>query len=219
MKIKKILKITAIVLLLFIGLLAATPVLFKGKIIEIIKTNVNKNLNAKLDFTDTDISLFRNFPKASVKVSDISLINYEPFVGDTLFAAKEVNLTMSLSELFNSANEPMKIDYFSVDGANVAILVDEQGNANYDIAKQTDITEDKTASETVGFNLSVQGYDITNSTFLSFTSTFHSIMKNTTSFTFFTSTPITLSTFIIYSRITSKTICSITLLFTNTKAR
>lgn len=166
MKIKKILKITAIVLLLFIGLLAATPVLFKGKIIEIIKTNVNKNLNAKLDFTDTDISLFRNFPKASVKVSDISLINYEPFVGDTLFAAKEVNLTMSLSELFNSANEPMKIDYFSVDGANVAILVDEQGNANYDIAKQTDITEDKTASETVGFNLSVQGYDITNSTFL-----------------------------------------------------
>lgn len=162
MKVKKVLKITGIVLLVLIVLIIVTPFLFKGKIEQLIKDNVNKNLNAKLDFSETDISLIRNFPNASIRISDLSLVNYAPFLGDTLVSAKQIDLKMSLMELFNGSGEPMKLDYFSIDGAKILVLVNKEGAANYDIAKPSETEADEEES-TTGFTLKVQGYQITNS--------------------------------------------------------
>src|SRR5690606_21605390 len=102
---KKIFKITGIILLVFIGLLIAVPFFLKGKIADIIKNKVNHNINATFDFADADLTLFRSFPKATLTLNDISLINKAPFEGDTLFASKEVSLNMSIKELFKDANE------------------------------------------------------------------------------------------------------------------
>lgn len=165
MKVKKVLKITGITLLVLIILIIITPFIFKGKIEQIIKNNINKNLNARLDFSETDISLIRNFPNASIRISDLSLVNYAPFQGDTLVSAKQVDLKMSLMELFNSEDEPMKLDYFAIDGAKVLVLVNKDGAANYDIAKETSPETKEEDANTTGFILKVDGYQITNSYF------------------------------------------------------
>ncbi|GLB48985.1 AsmA-like C-terminal region-containing protein [Neptunitalea lumnitzerae] len=162
---KKILKITGIVILVIFVLLVTIPFVFKGKIEQLIKDSVNENLNAKLEFAETDISLIRNFPNASVRVSDVSLVNYAPFLGDTLVAVKQVDLKMSLAQLFASGDEPLTLDYFAIDGAKVKVLVNENGEANYDISKETTTTKEETTTteSTSGFELSVSGYEITNS--------------------------------------------------------
>ncbi|MEP3384727.1 MAG: AsmA family protein, partial [Flavobacteriaceae bacterium] len=128
---KKALKITGIALLTIIVLLIALPLLLKGKVSEIIKNKVNNNINATLDFDDAYISLLKNFPYANVELEQISLVNKAPFVGDTLFAAEQIELKMSIKELFKTAEDPIAIKSLMLDGAKLHVKVDEAENANY----------------------------------------------------------------------------------------
>lgn len=159
---KKIFKIIGIVLLLIIGLIIAAPFILEAKIGELIKTNVNNNVNATLDFADADLSLIKSFPNANLRLQEVTLLNKAPFEGDTLFAAKDISLTLGISELFKSAGEPIGIKNFSLDGANIHVKVNEEEVANYEIAKEDSTAETKTgASES--FALDLQSYEITNS--------------------------------------------------------
>ena len=63
---KKGFKITAIVIGVILILMFLLPFAFRGKIEGIVKSEGNKMLNGHFDFSSLDISLFRNFPKASV---------------------------------------------------------------------------------------------------------------------------------------------------------
>ena len=72
------------------GVLIAAPFFLESKIGDIIKNNVNNNVNATLDFSEADLSLFSSFPNAEVSLEDVVLLNKAPFEGDTLFASKKV---------------------------------------------------------------------------------------------------------------------------------
>ncbi|MDM1504186.1 AsmA family protein, partial [Myroides marinus] len=128
---KKVLKWTGgIVLGLFI-LLMLTPILFKGKIQDLVLKTINDNLNAKVTFEKVDLSFIRNFPKATVVIKDLAVVNKAPFDGDTLVSAKMIGLKMSIMELFNGADKPMSIEDILVENAKVNVIVNEQGVANY----------------------------------------------------------------------------------------
>ena len=70
---KKGLKIAAITVGVIIILMFLLPFAFQGKIADIVKTEGNKMLNAQFDFKNLNISLFRNFPQASVTLEDFWL--------------------------------------------------------------------------------------------------------------------------------------------------
>ena len=161
---KKIFKIIGIVLLVFVGLLIAAPFFLKGKIADIIKNKVNNSINATFDFADADLTLFSSFPQATLKLNDISLVNKVPFEGDTLFVSKEVSLNMSIKELFKGANEPINISRLAVDQALLNIKVDKDGNANYDIAKDSQDTDNSGQEPSSNFTFSLQSYEISKST-------------------------------------------------------
>ena len=161
---KKIFKITGIILLLFVGILIAAPFFLKGKIAEIIKNKVNNNINATFDFADADLTFFRNFPQATLRLNDISLVNKAPFEGDTLFASKEVSLNMSIKELFKDANESITISRLGIDKALVNIIVDKDGKANYDIAKESGDSSESAPGTDSNFTLSLKSYEITKTT-------------------------------------------------------
>ncbi len=74
--------ILGIIFFLFLSLLIA-PVLFQDKIISLVKKTANENLNAKIDFSDVNLNFFSDFPNASIGIENISIINTEPFEGDT----------------------------------------------------------------------------------------------------------------------------------------
>ncbi len=167
---KKIYKIIiGIVLFVFI-LLISLPLLFQDKMVALIKETVNNNINANLDFSDADLSLLRNFPKVSLELTDVAVTNFKPFEGDTLFYTKSVNLKLKITELFKSSQGQLNINSFTIDNALVNVLVDENGKANYDIAKADDTatiseaTKDETEEEASTFQLSLNSYAITNST-------------------------------------------------------
>src|SRR5688572_17133091 len=93
---KKILKIVGIFLLVLVIAAIAIPYFFKGKIMSLVKTELNKQLVADVDFKDVDISLIRHFPRLAVALEDLSVVNRAPFAGDTLFAVKKIDLALNL---------------------------------------------------------------------------------------------------------------------------
>ncbi|SHJ77584.1 AsmA-like C-terminal region [Maribacter aquivivus] len=160
---KKILKIVGVLLLLIIAVLIAAPFFLEAKIGEIIKSNVNQNVNATLDFSEANLSLVSSFPNAEVEFKDVVLLNKAPFEGDTLFKASSLDLTMGIMQLFKSEGDAIAINNINLDGAFINVVVDKEENANYDIAKPSEpTTADEESTSTDGFNLDLQSYEITN---------------------------------------------------------
>ena len=159
---KKILKIIAIVLLLFVGVLFALPFLLEAKIGDIIKNNVNNNIDGNFDFAKADLSLLSSFPNAHLTIEDMYLVNAAPFEGDTLFAAGEVSLTMGIGELFKGENDPISIKSLFIDSAALHLKTDEDENVNYDIGKKEEQLAD-TSAPSDGFSFAMEAYEIRNS--------------------------------------------------------
>jgi hypothetical protein len=157
--IKKILKITGIILLLVILSLFAIPIFFQGAIKAKIAEAINEKVDAKVSFEDADLSLFKSFPQANVTVDKLLIINKAPFEGDTLVSLGEVNLEMSIKELFKGKDEPMKIEAFSTKNGKINILFNKDGVGNFDIALKEDKPDDGKSDP---LSLKVNEYKIEN---------------------------------------------------------
>ncbi|MBC5837199.1 AsmA family protein [Flavobacterium muglaense] len=156
---KKIVKITGVLVLLVIGSLFAIPYFFKDQIKAKIKDAINEKVDATVTFTDADLSLFKNFPNANVTVDQLVIINKAPFAGDTLISLGELNLKMSIKELFKGKDETMEIQGITSKNGVINITFNKDGIANYDIALKDNT---KTATESKPLALNIQNYKIEN---------------------------------------------------------
>ncbi len=148
-------------ILLVAGSLFAIPYFFKDQIKAKIIDAINQKVDAKVSFADADLSLFKNFPNANVTIEKLAIINKAPFEGDTLVALGELNLKMSIKELFKGDNEPMNIDGISSKDGLINIIFNKDGIGNYDIA----IKDDKTStddSKSKPLALNIQNYKLEN---------------------------------------------------------
>ncbi|MBW1294462.1 AsmA family protein [Aquimarina litoralis] len=163
---KKVLKIFGIIILILVIALISIPLLFGGTIKDKIRYLANEHVNAKVDFADVDISLIRSFPKASVIIDELSIINFAPFEGDTLAYAKKISLDMSIKELFKDASDPISVQKFIIDEANIAIKTDSLENSNFDIVKASEKEETVKEEESSSFTFELEHYEINNSKLL-----------------------------------------------------
>ena len=143
---KKGLKITAITVGVIIILMFLLPFAFQGKIADIVKTEGNKMLNAQFDFKKLNISLFRNFPQASVTLEDFWLKGAGEFANDTLVQAGEVTAAINLFSLFGDSG--YDISKIFIEDTKLHAIVLPDGQVNWDIMKpDTTATEEASAAE------------------------------------------------------------------------
>src|SRR4030095_16600918 len=160
---KKILKISAVSLAVLIALAFTLPFIFKGKILAIAREQVNKKINARVDFADVDISLFRHFPRLAVGLENLQVVGTESFSSDTLIAASRIDIALNLMSLFGGSE--MNIYSITVDKPRIHAIVNKEGKANWDIGKPApSAVADKTASS---FRMHLQSYRI-NDGFISY---------------------------------------------------
>ena len=76
---KKILKYFGFTLLSIIALLILLPIIFKGKIVDMVKEEANKSLNAKVDFGDFDLGLISTFPNFNFEINDVKVDGIDQF--------------------------------------------------------------------------------------------------------------------------------------------
>lgn len=161
MKLKKVFKWSGITLAILVTILAITPYLFKDKIQSMIAKTINEKINATVTFDNIGLSLFRDFPKASLNIAKFTIVNQAPFKGDTLFYAENINLKMSIGELFKDASETLDVHNISAINSSLNIRVNKTGLGNFEIAKKSE-TKASDAIESPGFSLSIQEYKIQN---------------------------------------------------------
>ncbi len=149
---KKFIKIAGGIFVLIILLLILIPIFFKGQIIDLVKTEVNKRIDATLNFDDVGLNLFEHFPNLTLSIDNITIINKKPFEGDTLLSAASLKTTIDAFSVFGG--KQIKIKDVSLDEPKIFIYVLKDSSANYNIY-QSDTSKAK-------FDIALDSYSIKN---------------------------------------------------------
>lgn len=157
---KKILKIVGVIVVLLVMALFAIPYFFKDEIKAKIAEAINEKVDARVSFADADLSLFKNFPNATVTLDKLLIINKAPFEGDTLVSLGELNLKMSIKELFKGKEESMQIQGISSKNGFINIIFNKDGLGNFDIALKDKKSEVDSKSKPL--TLKIKDYTIEN---------------------------------------------------------
>lgn len=130
---KKFLKISGVSLLIVLVVLIFLPFIFKGKIVETIKSEANKGLNAKIGFDKVSLSVIRNFPDLTIRMKQFTVVGIEAFERDTLIYFPDLKLTIGLGSILKGDNYEIKT--ISLANPEIKFKVLADGRANWDIIK------------------------------------------------------------------------------------
>lgn len=153
---KKVLKITGTAVLLLIAALLILPVALKGKIAQIVKTEANRMLTARMDFEELDISLLRHFPQASLDLNGLTLVAAGQFEGDTVVAARRISILVSPFSLFG--NGGFEVGKVLLDRPEIYGHKAADGAVNWDVMKPSaePVEEVEESAEPSAFRLSLK---------------------------------------------------------------
>lgn len=162
---KKFFKIIGIILLLFIAILIAIPFVLESKIDTIVQNYADENLNADLTFDDISLSLISSFPKASVSVDNLKIINRAPFKGETLATAKSLSFEMGIMQLLKGTEKPLEVNEIIANELLLVLKTNKTGAVNYDIVKESDTPTPQETESSSGFSFDIDKYELNNSAF------------------------------------------------------
>jgi hypothetical protein len=155
---KKFLKVFVIVFLVIFLILLIIPFAFKGRILELAKSEMNKNLNATVEFDDLRLSLIRNFPNLSVTLTDMSVVGVDRFAGDTLVSFRSFRTVVDLKSIFRG--DEITVRSVLLDRPRVKAIYADDGSVNWDIMKDADdagVTEEETE-----FRIGLRKFEVRN---------------------------------------------------------
>ena len=128
---KRVVSIILIIIFLLLGILIALPIFFKDKMLVYAKKMLNEQLNAKVELADLNLSLIRSFPKLSLNMQEVMIKGVGHFENDTLLYVPVVQTSAPIGSLFNPSK--MSISEFVVDKAKINLLVNEEGEVNWNL--------------------------------------------------------------------------------------
>ena len=121
------------IIVLVIGLLAVLPFLYKDKLLAKVKTTLNNQVNAKIDFSGFSLSVFSHFPKIEMEIHGLSLVGINEFASDTIFSASSISTDISLMDMMS--NSGLELKTLVIDNPRISLISDKSGKVNWDIAK------------------------------------------------------------------------------------
>ncbi len=174
---KKTLIISSGILVLILVSLLLFPFFFKQKIVDTLKTEINKSLLAKVDFTDVDITIFKNFPNFTLSLQGLNVVGVDGFAQDTLINAQDISFTLDLGSVLNGNYQIKKIYFNEV---VLKLLVTKEGKANWDIVKPDTVTVEEPTEETTPFKMQLKSvvFENINIQYLDFESDYQSFIRN-----------------------------------------
>jgi hypothetical protein len=127
-------------LALLLLLLIVLPLLFKDQIAARVKTAVNQNVNAQVDWRDVGVSFFRQFPNLTLTLDDLTAVGIDRFKGDTLAAVKHLGISVSLPSVLRNAlggSGPIVVRGIELDQPRLSLIALEDGSANWNITRDS----------------------------------------------------------------------------------
>ena len=132
---KKVIKWFFKILLILIGLIIilmiVIPAFFKDEMLAKVKQEINKNVNAKVEFSDFRLSLFKSFPDLNLGLQELIVTGIDNFENDTLVYFESFDVQVNLMSAIKK-NVVVKGIILNEPFINGKIL--EDSTANWDIA-------------------------------------------------------------------------------------
>jgi hypothetical protein len=139
--------------------LILVPILFKDRIVERLRVELNERIDATVTFSDIDVSLLSTFPTLTARVESIAIAGKGEFEGVTLLAADSIGAGVDLVVLIMSGE--IEIQSIEVERPEVNVRVSQDGKANYDIIESTSPATDAPADPLA---LEIERYRISQGT-------------------------------------------------------
>jgi len=154
---KRILITLGVLIVLILAAAIVLPIVFKDKIEAAVKDEVNKTINATIDWGEWDITILKHFPDLTVEIADLKVSNVAPFEGIDLARIGMLSATVNVMSLFG---DKIDIERIGLVKPYIHVKVLEDGRANWDIAKAD--TAAAVASDTAAsaFNIGLREYAI-----------------------------------------------------------
>jgi hypothetical protein len=136
----RILAILGALLALVLVLLLVLPFLFRDRIAERVKTAVNQNVNARVDWSDVGLSFFRHFPNLTLTLDGLTAVGVDRFQGDTLAAVRHLRVSLSLPSVLKNVmggSGPVVVRTVELDQPRLSLIALEDGTANWNITRDS----------------------------------------------------------------------------------
>jgi hypothetical protein len=114
---------------------------------EIAKEQINKNVNARVEFGDLGLSFIKNFPDASISLKKLSVAGIEKFEGDTLLKLNSFDIKVDIISAIKMEN--VKIKGIVIDRPEINARVLQDGSVNWDIMKEAEEEEEEVVDTAV----------------------------------------------------------------------
>ena len=147
---KRILSVLGVIIVVVFAAAILIPILFKDKILALVKKEMNEQLVATANFKDVNLSLFRHFPNLSVGIENLSIVGKAPFAGDTLIAAERIDISLDIMKALSGTYDILSID---INTPRIHAYINEHGKTNWDITKPTPPSKDNTPAQPFAFKL------------------------------------------------------------------
>ncbi|QYS86887.1 AsmA family protein [Flavobacterium oreochromis] len=126
--------------LLFIVLvIISLPFLFPNFITQKVKEYANEHIKGNINFSDANLSIIEHFPALTLSFNDFQLTGAAPFEQINLIKSDEIAFGIDVQELIKGK---IHINKLFLDNAEINVLVDKQGHANYNVYESK--TDDQT---------------------------------------------------------------------------
>jgi hypothetical protein len=121
-------------------ILVLVPALFGGRIANRVKSEVNRTLNARVDWAAAGLGLFHDFPNLTLRLDNLTVVGVGKFEGDTLAAIRQLRVVLDLASAVRNAlgsSSPITVRAIELDRPRLSLVALEDGTANWDITKPT----------------------------------------------------------------------------------
>ncbi len=162
---KRLLKILGIVLLAIIALMIIVPYFFKDNILTQSKKLLNEKLDAKVEFSDLKLSLFKRFPNLNIGLYDLTVSGKGQFESDTLVQFESLNVS---ADLLSALKKNIKVEGIYLVKPQIFAKVATDSSANWDIYQSepdTSLVEEEpedTTESTTSFRAALKEFKITD---------------------------------------------------------
>jgi hypothetical protein len=145
---KRILAAGAALFGLLLALLVVLPLLFRDRIEQRVKVEANRSLDARIDWRNTGLTFFRNFPNFTLRLDDLTVAGIGRFEGDTLAAVRHLQVVLDLASVLGSVvggGGPIVVRGVELDQPRLSLIALEDGTANWDITRKTEAAQPEAA--------------------------------------------------------------------------
>ena len=160
----RILAAVGTLILLVVALLFVLPLLFRDRIAQRVKTEVNRSLDARVDWRNASLTFFRDFPNLTLTLDDLTAANVGRFQGDTLAAVRHLRVVLDLASVLGNVMSGSQIIVRAVelDRPRLRLIKLEDGAANWDITRKTPETAQPQAKAARPVAISLRRFQITD---------------------------------------------------------